>query len=166
MIPLTYDELLKFFEKFSINEVTVAPPYHRYSPQETAPGDLKQLFKLRKSWNKRGGVIDDLKLLLPFQPCIPEDILQKAFDQFLGKSSDAPKDDGEVNKTSELKNFGLEGSIFSQFGCGSAFESTKVPGRNAPSVINSRMPLISQSGVRSFDLTMDRPCRSSWTSDS
>ena len=171
MIPLTYDALLKFFDTFSSNEVTAAPPYSRYSPQETAPEDLKQLFKLWKSSNKSGGGVDDLKLFLPFQQCLPKATLQKAFDQFVGNSPDAPKDVlGEVDEASDLKNSFFEGSVFSQFGCGSAFESTKIPGREhhdpCPSVINSPRTFISRSSARSFDLTMVRSCCSSWTSDS
>jgi hypothetical protein len=141
MIPLTHDGLLKFFDTFNSNEVTASPPYSRYSPQETAPEELKQLFKLWKSSNKSGGGIDALKLPLPFQPCIPEVTLQKAFDQFMGNSPDAPKAGlGEVDEASDLTISALEDSIVSQFGCGSAFESTKIPGREhhdpSPSVIN------------------------------
>jgi hypothetical protein len=136
MIPLTHDGLLKFFNTFSSNEVTAAPPYSRYSPQETAPEDLKQLFKLWKSSNKSGEGIDDLKLPLPFQPCIPKATLQKAFDQFMGNSPDVPNHGlREVDEASDLTN------SISEFGCGSAFESTKIPGREphdpSPSVINS-----------------------------
>jgi hypothetical protein len=142
MIPLTHDGLLKFFKTFSSNEVTAAPPCTRYNPQETAPEDLKQLFKLWKSSNRSGGRIDDLKLPLPFQPCIPQATLQKAFGQFMGNSPHIPQDGlGEVHEASDLTISALEDSIVSQFGCGSAFESTTIPGREhhdpSPSVINS-----------------------------
>jgi hypothetical protein len=130
MIPLTHDGLLKFFDTFSSNEATAAPPYSRYSPQETAPEDLKQLFKLWKSSNKSGGGIDELNLPLLFQQCLPKATLQKAFDQFIENSPDALKDDlGEVDETSDVTSSTFEGRIVSQFRSGSAFESTMIPGR-------------------------------------
>jgi hypothetical protein len=130
MIPLTHAGLLKFFDTFSSSEATAAPPYSRYSPQETAPEDLKQLFKRWKSSNKSGGEVDDLKLPLAFQPCILKATLQKAFDQFMGNSPDALKDGlGEVDEASDLTSSTFEGRMTSQFGCGSAFESTMIPGR-------------------------------------
>jgi hypothetical protein len=169
MIPLTHDGLLKFFDTFSSNEVNAAPPYSRYSPQETAPEDLKQLFKLWKSSNRSGGRIDDLKLPLPFPSCIPEVTLQKAFGQFMGNSLHAPKDGlGEVDEASDLTISALEHSMVSQFGCGSAFESTKIPGRKhfIHYKRHSQGPFFSRGSAGCFHLTITRSCCSSWTSDS
>ena len=133
MIPLTHERLVKFFDTFSSNEVTAAPdapPYSRYNPQETAPEELKRIFKFWKTSNVGSGGMIDLRKASPFQQLIPEVILRNAFDHFMRDSPDAPGNSlGGVYEASNSASSAPEASIVSKFGTGSAFESTKIPGR-------------------------------------
>jgi hypothetical protein len=162
MIPLTHDRLHKFFDTFSSNEVTAtpsAPPYSRFNPQETAPEQLKWIFKFWKTSNVGSGGTIDFRKVSQFQPLIPEAILQNAFGYFMRGGPDALENAlREVYEASDSTSSAPESSIISQFGTGSAFESTTIPGREShvpfPSVMDyqrhPQRPFLSRSSARCF----------------